>query len=184
MAAVSWGAPSSPANLVLVGFMGTGKSAVGRRLAERWGRRFLDMDVMIEQREGRTIPEIFRDSGEPYFRRLESALAAELATPCSLVIAAGGGIVLNPENIAHLGRGGVVVCLLASPEAILQRVATDMHRPLLQAPDRERRVRELLEARRPFYEAIPHRVDTTGRSVEEVAELVEQLYRRAVATQN
>jgi len=162
--------------------MGTGKSAIGQELAARWGRPFLDMDALIEQREGRTIPEIFRDSGEAFFRRLETQVAAELSEPRGLVIAAGGGIVLNPLNLEHLRRGGIVVCLTASPEAILERVANDTHRPLLQAADRERRIRELLEVRRPLYEAIPERVDTTGRSIAEVADRVEAVFRRATGT--
>lgn len=167
-------------NLVLVGFMGTGKTSVGQHLAQRWNRTFLDMDAVIEQREGRTIPEIFRQSGEPYFRTLETQLAAELSEPSALVIAAGGGIVLNSLNLEHLRRGGIIVCLLATPEAILQRVAADTHRPLLQAQDREQRIRELLQLRRPLYEAIPDRVDTTGRSIEEVADLVEARFWSAI----
>jgi len=170
------------ANLVLVGFMGTGKTEVGRQLADRLGREFVDMDRVIEEREERDIPAIFRDSGEPYFRSLERALVRELAARRSLVIATGGGVVLDPANIEDLGRTGVVVCLVATPEAILQRVAGDTHRPLLQAPDRAERIRSLLECRRPLYEAIPARVDTTARTSAEVAEEVLRLFRARVRT--
>lgn len=163
------------ANLVLVGFMGTGKSAVGRRAARALGRELVDMDAVIEAREGRPIPEIFRDSGEPHFRALERALVGELAARRNLVISCGGGIVLNPDNVADLARTGVVVCLTASPEVILRRVAHDTNRPLLQAPDREARVRELLAKRQPLYDAIPDRVDssdmTPGQAVGAVLEL-------------
>jgi shikimate kinase len=168
------------ANLILMGFMGTGKSEVGRRAAMALGREFVDMDSVIEEREGRSIPEIFRDSGEPYFRALERALVGELAAQRNLVIACGGGVVLDPSNVQRFEETGVVVCLTATPEAILQRVAHDTHRPLLQAPDREQRIRDLLEQRRPLYEAIRYRVDTTGRSPEEVTRAVLEVFRRVV----
>ena len=156
------------ANIVLVGFMGTGKTTVGRMLAGRLRREFVDMDVLIEARERRPIPAIFRDSGEPYFRRLERALVRELAARRELVVAPGGGIVLDPGNLADFQRTGFVVCLDASPEAILRRVEHDAHRPLLAAPDKLGRIRELLAKRRPLYEAIPLRVDTSDLTSAEV----------------
>jgi shikimate kinase len=165
------------ANLVLVGFMGTGKSAVGRRTARALGRELVDMDSVIESREGRTIPEIFRDSGEPHFRALERTLVGELAARRNLVISCGGGIVLNPDNVADFARTGVVVCLTASPEVILRRVAHDANRPLLQAPDREARVRELLAKRKPLYDAIPDRVDSSGMTVGQAVGAVLDLFR-------
>lgn len=165
------------ANLVLVGFMGTGKSAIGRRVARALGRELVDMDSRIEAREGRTIPDIFRDSGEPYFRARERALAGELAAARNLVVSCGGGIVLDPANLDDLGRTGVVVCLTASPEILLRRVAGDTRRPLLQAPDREARLRELFEKRRPLYEAIPDRVDSSGMTLGQAAAAVLDLFR-------
>lgn len=170
--------PASDANLVLVGFMGTGKSAVGRRAARRLGRRLVDMDTLIEQREGRPIPEIFREAGEPHFRALERALVVELAAERGLVISTGGGVVVNPDNIADFSRTGVVVCLAATPETILARVGHDTHRPLLQAPDRMARIADLLEKRRPLYEAIPDRIDTTGLSADAVADRVLDIFAR------
>lgn len=170
--------PPSDANLVLVGFMGTGKSAVGRRVARRLGRRLVDMDSVIEQREGRPIPEIFRGAGEAHFRALERALVRELAEARGLVVSTGGGVVVNPDNVADFARTGVVVCLAATPEAILARVGHDTNRPLLQAPDRMARIAELLEKRRPLYEAIPDRVDTTGLSADEAADRVLDIFAR------
>ncbi len=164
-------------NLVLVGFMGTGKSAIGRRAARTLGRELVDMDSLIESREGRPIPEIFRDSGEPHFRALERALVGELAARRNLVISCGGGIVLNPDNIADFARTGVVICLSAAPEVILRRVAHDTNRPLLQAPDREARVRELLAKRQPLYDAIPDRVDSSDMTPGQAAAAVLELFR-------
>lgn len=170
------------ANLVLVGFMGTGKTEVGRRLATRMGREFVDMDRLIETREGRSIPAIFRDSGEAYFRALERALARELSGRRSLVIAAGGGIVLQPDNVADFLSSGVVVCLMAAPEAIIERVAGDTGRPLLSGPDPAARVRELLARRRPLYEAIADRIDTTGRTPDEVADAALAIFQSRAQT--
>lgn len=157
-------------NIVLVGFMGTGKSVTGRALAERLGRRFLDMDTLIEEREGRSIPRIFADDGEAHFRKLERALVQELAGQGDLVIAPGGGIVLNPDNVRDFSATGFVVCLRASPEMILSRVGHDANRPLLQVPDKLGRIRDLLAKRKTYYEAIPNQVETDGKSADEVAE--------------
>lgn len=158
----------NPPNIVLVGFMGTGKSAVGRRLARCLRRDFIDMDAVIEERAGKSISRIFAEDGEPYFRRLERALVQELAREPNRVIAGGGGVVLNPDNLADFSRSGLVVCLTAAPEEILRRVKTATHRPLLQTDDPAGRIRELLQQRQPFYDAIPCRVDTTGLTLDEV----------------
>lgn len=158
------------ANLILVGFMGTGKTSTGRALAARLGREFIDMDALIELREGRSIPEIFAASGEPYFRALERALVRELAARRGLVIAPGGGIVLNPDNIRDFAATGRVYCLRASPEMILKRVGSDTNRPLLQTDDKLGRIRDLLAKRQPLYDAIPLQIETDSKTPEAVAE--------------
>lgn len=163
-------------NLVLVGFMGTGKSAVGRGLAARLALRFVDMDRVIEERAGQTIKEIFATHGEVRFRQLECDLARELASHDGQVIATGGGIVLNSFNLQHLGRTGVVVCLWASPEVVYQRTEHARHLPLLESADRRARIAKLLEQREPHYRCIPLQVDTSHRSVEQVVDEVVRLY--------
>lgn len=164
-------------NIVLVGFMGTGKSVTGRALARRLGRRFLDLDTLIEEREGMSIPRIFAERGEPEFRRLERALVRELAAQGDLVIAPGGGIVLNPDNIRDFAATGLVVCLRASPEMILSRVGHDSNRPLLQTDDKLGRIRELLGKRQALYDAIPHQFETDGKTDEQVAEEILAAFR-------
>jgi len=159
-------------NIILVGFMGTGKSAVGKRLVEALHCRFMDMDELIEARAGKPIARIFSDDGEPCFRAMERDLVRELAQQQSLVIAAGGGIVLNPDNIRDFSQSGLVVCLSATPEEILRRVGNSTHRPLLNQPDPAAAIRNLLARRQPLYDAIPVQVATTGKTVEEVAERI------------
>ncbi|MCZ7592149.1 MAG: shikimate kinase [Kiritimatiellae bacterium] len=155
---------------MLVGFMGTGKSVTGRALAERLGREFVDMDTLVEEREARPIPKIFADSGEPYFRDLERKLAQELAARKNLVIAPGGGIVLNPDNVRDFSATGFVFCLRATPEMILRRVETDSNRPLLQVEDRLGRIRDLLGRRQPLYDAIPLQIETDNKTAGQVAD--------------
>lgn len=165
-------------NLVLLGFMGTGKSAVGRILARRLDRSFVEMDAEIERRAGRSIPEIFASDGEPAFRAMERAWVREQAELTGRVIATGGGVVLDPANLEDLGRRGVLVCLTASLEALRARLDGDRARPLL-AGGRADRMPALLESRRALYEAIPLRVDTTGRTPDEVADEVLKRISRA-----
>jgi len=159
-------------NIILVGFMGTGKTTVGKILAGRLRRKFVDMDRVIEERAGKPISLIFSEDGEPYFRNMERALVQELAAGKNQIIAAGGGIVLNPDNISDFSRSGKVICLLASENEILRRVAGSTARPLLEKGDKYQRILDLMETRRPLYEAIPDRVNTVGLTPEEVAETI------------
>lgn len=160
------------ANIILCGFMGTGKSAVGQRLAEKLKARFVDMDGLIEARAGKPISRIFAEDGEARFRAMERELVRELAQAGNQVIATGGGVVLNPDNIRDFSRSGLVVCLAATPEEILRRVGTSSHRPLLNQPDPAAAIRELLAKRQALYAAIPAQVDTNGKTVDEAADAV------------
>ncbi len=159
-------------NIVLVGLMGSGKSSVGRALAEATGLPFVDTDSEVEARAGRPIPAIFAELGEAGFRDLESAAVAEVAGRDGQVIATGGGAVLRPENRAALRRSGVVFWLDAAPEELYRRASADgvQTRPLLAGPDPLAKLRELAERRSPAYaDAAHHRVDTQGKSPDEVA---------------
>jgi shikimate kinase len=146
------GRGAAPRHVVLIGMMGTGKTTIGRLLAERLGRPLVDSDAMIERQTGRTVREIFEADGEPAFRVLETAALVEaLAAPTPLVIAAAGGVVLSAENRAVLrGADAVVVWLRAEPAVLAGRVGAADHRPLLDH-DPEGSLRRLLEARAPLY---------------------------------
>ena len=168
---------STTRNIVLVGFMGTGKTSVGRKLAELLEMTFVDMDDMLEERAGKPISEIFATEGEPSFRAMERVLVQELAARESLVIATGGGVVLNPDNIADYSRSGMVVCLSATPEVILARVAAETHRPLLEGTDdKMAKMLPILETRRELYGAIPLQVDTSGLTLDAVVQRVTSMY--------
>jgi len=157
-------------NIVLIGFMGTGKSSTGKAIAARLNRTFVDMDTVIEDRANCTIPEIFARQGEAHFRSLERALAQELSMRDTLVVAPGGGIVLNPDNVRDFQRNGYVVCLQASPDVIIERVSRAKNRPLLEQPDKAQAVRDLLAKRKDLYAALPIQVDTDGKTPEQVAD--------------
>lgn len=159
---------SKPNNIALIGFMGTGKSTLGKRLAEILKRAFIDMDNVIEKRTGKPIGRIFAEEGEAHFRHLERELIKELAQQRDLVIACGGGIVLNHQNVIDLSSSGLIVCISATPQEILRRVTGFDHRPLLESGDKAGKILELLKARQPLYDAIPYKIDTTGLSVEAI----------------
>lgn len=162
-------------NIVLFGFMGTGKSAVAERLGEDLNREVVEMDGIIESREGIPISRIFSGKGEGYFRKLEKELVGELSREEGKIIATGGGVALQPENIEALGRNGILICLRARPEVILKRLEGETHRPLLEVSDRKRRMEEILSSRRPFYDLIENQVDTSDMSVEEAAAAVRKI---------
>lgn len=159
-------------NLYLVGMMGTGKSAVGRPLAERLGYTFLDADDTIARAAGRSIPELFELEGEEGFRRLETQVLNQIACLQRLVVATGGGVVTRPENWGHL-RQGVVVWLDAPAPLLLERLQADpTPRPLLQAADPAARLAELMERRTPLYAQADLRVVQDGRGPAAVADQV------------
>jgi shikimate kinase len=161
-------------SLALVGFMGTGKTAVGKRLAQKLGKEFIELDALIEKKAGKSIPEIFRQDGEINFRQLEIEVTREVAGKKNVVIACGGGIVLNTINIDRLRQECVIVCLTASPSTILRRTSADTDgRPLLAVADRLRQVKELLAFRQPFYaRAADITVNTSRLKVEAVVERI------------
>jgi shikimate kinase / 3-dehydroquinate synthase len=164
-------------NLVLTGFMGVGKTAVGKAVARRLERDFLDMDAEIESRAGKTIARIFETGGEGAFRTMEAALCRELADQTDFVIATGGGALLDPENRAALMATSNVVCLNAGVDEILARVGASSSsgsqeagvRPLLDVPDPRAVVERLLTARVSAYALIPWQVRTDGRSIDKIA---------------
>jgi shikimate kinase len=159
-------------NIALIGFMGTGKSCVGRSVAGQLFFDFVDTDTLIETRACRSIAEIFAQGGESTFRMFETQAVAELAGVSKTVIATGGGLAANAENLASLKTHSLVVCLWASPEAIWERVRDQTHRPLLQHPNPLARITELLAAREPFYRQADVLVNTELRSVKEVTQHV------------
>lgn len=163
--------------------MGTGKTSVGRIFAERTGCRFVDTDELIVEKTGLSISEIFSLEGEAAFRQLEASVAQELAGSQNLVISTGGRLMLDPLNALLLERNGIVICLSARPEDILARLDDDMiRRPLLDVPDPTERIRQLLDEREAAYSQF-HRLDTTGKDINQVAhsvlELVDQLVRES-----
>lgn len=167
-------------NVVLIGFMGTGKTSVGRLLAARLGCAFHDLDRKIEEKYGMSIPAMFREHGESYFRAREKEAVRAAAQRANLVIATGGGTVKDPENVTLLRRRGILVALTADVDTILQRTATRGRRPVLDhadAGDRRAAVMQLLAERRHIYEDADITVDTSGRSPLEVAERILQALR-------
>ena len=159
-------------NLALIGFMGTGKSSVGRLVADQLHFAYLDTDELIQSRTGRSIADIFEKDGEPAFRKLEQQLVSELAARKRTVIATGGGLPTNPINLASLKTHALVVCLWASPEKIWERVRNQTHRPLLCDPDPRLKIRELLAVREPFYRQADVLINTDLRSAREAAQQV------------
>jgi len=166
-------------NLALVGFMGTGKSSVGRIVAHQLNFAFVDTDQLIEARTNKSISSIFAEQGEPAFREYEGKVVRELASQRHLVIAAGGGLVVEVMNLASLRQHALVVCLWASPETIWQRVCNQTHRPLLQDPDPPGKIQRLLAERKPAYMQADILVNTEQRSVREVAQHVIHEFRLA-----
>ncbi|MBC8099858.1 MAG: shikimate kinase [Armatimonadetes bacterium] len=161
----------SQRNIVLTGFMATGKTTIGRVVAALLAREFVDTDIEIMHRTKLNIPQIFEQYGEPGFRKLETVMCKWLATRGGLVVATGGGMLVNVHNLAAMTQTGLVVCLHAPLDVIARRLANNPDRPL--AADWEM----LYEQRRAAYAAIPHHVDTAGKAPHDVAEEVIALWR-------
>ena len=154
-------------NVVLIGFMGTGKTSTGKALAAKLGYAFLDIDQKIEEEQGRSISEIFSAEGEDYFRRCEKEMVDRASKRKNTVIATGGGTVKNPENMAALREGGIVVCLSANVDTVLERTRKKGVRPILDGKDegdRRLAVESLMEERKELYRQADYTVDTSDMS--------------------
>lgn len=162
-------------NIILTGFMGTGKSTLGRLLAEQLDYDFIDTDNLIEARIGQSIAELFKEQGEAAFRKLEENLVQELALQQGLVISTGGGLVLNPKNVDVFKQSGQIICLTATPVEILERVSAQQHtRPLLQEKDPLSKIKELLAQRSPVYSQF-QQLSTSGKAPQELITRLREL---------
>ncbi len=162
-------------NIYLVGFMGTGKTTVGKLLAVSLKKKFLEMDEAIEQRDGRSIADIFSGKGEAYFRKIEKDILKEISQNKNLVVSCGGGVVMDKENLDILNRTGVTICLQAGAEIIYGRVRNEKMRPLLNVSDPQAKIEELLTLREPFYRQVRLRLDTGRSSPSQVVEEITRI---------
>lgn len=158
-------------SIVLIGFMGVGKSEVGKAAAERLGYSFLDTDELIEKSEDKEISRIFKENGEEYFRGLETEVLETLQNYDDFVLSTGGGIVLKEKNIGLLKGMGPLVLLTARPEVIFERIKSVNNRPLLETGNKEDKIKEILSVRDPIYnKAADLTIDTSDKKIEEIVE--------------
>ncbi|MBU4343276.1 MAG: shikimate kinase [Candidatus Omnitrophica bacterium] len=162
-------------NIVIVGFMGTGKTVVAKALAEKLGRGFLELDATIEKNEGMSIREIFQKKGEPYFREIEKQVVKEASDKQGIVMSAGGGAIIDEENFKALRENSIIICLEASPDTIMQRTKGNTCRPLLNVPDPKKKIEELLKQRAPYYKKADHCVNTDNLAIGQVVEKIKEL---------
>lgn len=165
-------------NIYLIGFMGTGKTAVGKELAKGLSLQLADIDDLITEKEKRSINDIFVQDGEPYFRKIEKETLKEISNSGGKVVSCGGGLVIDPENIAAMKQTGKLVCLIAKPEVILERTKKYTHRPLLKVADPLTKISELLEIRQPYYAKADFMIDTSDLSVKQVVQRILEWLRR------
>jgi shikimate kinase len=173
--------PTQDANLYLVGFMGTGKTTIGRAVAHRLGFQLIDSDHEIERRSGKTVAQIFAEDGEPAFRQLEREFVESGHPATGQVIACGGGLVVQPGMLAALKAKGVVMCLHASLETVLRRTQGNRHRPLLNVDDPEERIRVLYAQREPIYKQAGTIILTDARPLNDIVNHVLRAYKREAA---
>ena len=158
-------------NIILCGFMGSGKTVTGKALAKKLNMEFIDLDIFIEQSQNMSLKDIFAKFGEPHFRNLESQAAAALGKSENKVIACGGGTVLNPENVAALKVNGEIFYLSVEPQTVKQRLKNDTNRPLL-ADDKENAIDTLLKNRGPIYESAADRIIDSNGSIDYAVEQI------------
>ena len=163
-------------NVVITGFMGTGKTTVGREVADMLDRPFYDTDEIIQERTGMSIPKIFRTQGEDFFRRQEKDVLADLAQPSYSVIATGGGSLLQDENLFRVNQSGIIFCLEARLDVLAQRLGRSGFRPLLAGQNPLSQLRALLAARQDGYRRLPNHIDTSESSPREIAVKIIALY--------
>jgi len=166
-------------NIILTGFMGVGKTSVGTQLAKDLGYVFVDTDTLIEADQKCSITEIFANSGEPYFRDVESRIIRQVMEGERQVVSTGGGAVIRQQNRDAFKRAGYVVCLRARPETIFTRIKHETHRPLLQTADPLAKIKELLDSRSGFYAQADAVIDTSDKSVDEVIAAIKERVKHA-----
>lgn len=166
-------------NIVLLGFMGTGKTSVGQRISEKLQMSMVDTDTIVETDNQMIIGKIFDRYGEDYFRNLENAAVRKASKYTNHVISTGGGVVLRTENLNLLQENGLLFCLKATPEEIFERIKDDSHRPLLKGPNPPNKIRQLLQTRQVQYQRIEHQIETTNSSIEEVTNQIIGIYQSA-----
>jgi len=166
-------------NVVLVGFMGTGKTRLAKILSEKLNMKYISTDGLIEEREKTTIADIFSAKGEAYFRKIEKQVIKDVSCVENAVIDTGGGAVMDSENLKNLKKNGVVVCLRTEPRIILERTKKYAHRPLLNVADPLEKIKKLLEIRKPFYEQADHHLNTSAMSAEEAAIAIQGIIKNA-----
>lgn len=172
-------------NIVLIGFMGTGKSTVGIKLAERLRMKFVDMDREIEKISGMTIPMMFKKHGEVRFRSEEALMAKKLSQCSSLVIATGGGVVLREDNVLALRRNGIMICLDADPQVILDRVNRKKGtRPLLKKNVDETQIEQMLSEREEYYRMADYRIDTSDKEMDKIVDEILQFIKQENKSRN
>ncbi len=159
-------------NIYLVGFMGTGKTTVGKILANKLSKKFVETDQAIEEKEGEKIKDIFAKKGESYFRKLETNLLKKLSSESGLVVSCGGGLACNKKNLEILQNTGHLFSLSASASLILERIKDSNHRPLLRVEDPLAKINELLNIRKPYYQKAGIEVNTDNLCPEEVADSI------------
>ncbi|MEI7885190.1 MAG: shikimate kinase [Clostridia bacterium] len=166
-------------NIALIGFMGTGKTAVGKELARILQIEFFDTDKLVEQRMGKSITAAFADQGEAYFRAVESKVVQELAKKTNAVISTGGGVVLDQKNMKALQKSCFVVCLQAAPETIYARTTKQKERPLLKGEHPLTKIQTLLASRKQAYEQADLKIATDEQNVQQIAALICAAYKRS-----
>jgi shikimate kinase len=162
-------------NIVLTGFMGTGKSTIGRVLSRRLDMKLVDVDEEIEAAEHMKISSIFSIHGEKHFRDIETAMIKKLAQEKNIIISTGGGAVLRDENMNVLRENGIIFCLTADPDIILERTSRNKNRPLLEVENPKAKICELLAFRRPFYEKAGIMIETGGKTPMQIADEIMEI---------
>lgn len=165
-------------NIIITGFMGTGKTTVGKIISNKLNFIFLDIDELIEKTTGMKISEIFKKFGENRFRDIETEMVKIVIKKRGQVISTGGGVVLREENLHNLKKSGIIFCLTASPNTIFERTKGCKDRPLLQVDNPQDKIKKLMNERRPFYEKAGIIINTDGLTASEVADRMIKEYER------
>jgi len=162
-------------NIIIVGFMATGKTTVAKALAKKLGRTYVSIDDEIEKRSGAEISDIFKNKGEAYFRKLEKEIIESVSEKNDQIIDTGGGAVLDKDNMLNFKKNGIVICLWSSAGVIFERTRKSIHRPLLNVEDPENEIKKLSQTRRPFYEKADFHIDTTDFDINAIIEKINEI---------